>query len=382
LHSFQDKEILRIGVRDVLGKDNVQQTTAALSDLAETILTQIALLQEPPLTRRFGYPYLSAGERTGQASRYVILGLGKLGGKELSYHSDLDLILVYEGDGRTGPPPEASRHDRYEQTDNFHFFTELMQRIIRVTSLLGPMGRLYQVDMRLRPTGKSGSLVIPLTEFRRYYEEGGAQLWERQALTRARVVFGDVDFGQSVMEVVSQGAYGVDWQPEIADEIRAMRERLEASRSERDLKRGFGGIVDVEFLVQLFQLKYGREVSALRSGNTWAALDALRQAGLLSDADHAALRAGYDFLRLVESRLRIVYNRSLDELPESQEDLEKLGRRLGREEFFGVSAADRFLKDLEQHTQQTREIFNRLVSQERWPRNKEEHENKKGENPT
>ena len=93
------------------------------------------------------------------------------------------------------------------------------------------------------------------------------------------------------------------------------------------------------------------------------------------------MRAGYDFLRLVESRLRIVYNRSLDELPESQEDLEKLGRRLGREEFFGVSAADRFLKDLEQHTQQTREIFNRLVSQERWPRNKEEHENKKGENP-
>jgi [glutamine synthetase] adenylyltransferase / [glutamine synthetase]-adenylyl-L-tyrosine phosphorylase len=135
LHSFQDKEILRIGVRDILGKDNVQQTTAALSDLAETILEQIALLQEPLLTKRFGYPYLSEGDRAGQASRYVILGLGKLGGRELSYHSDLDLILVYEGDGRTGPPPGASRHDRYEQTDNFHFFTELMQRNIKTTSL-------------------------------------------------------------------------------------------------------------------------------------------------------------------------------------------------------------------------------------------------------
>jgi glutamate-ammonia-ligase adenylyltransferase len=346
----------------------VQQTTAALSDLAETILTQIALLQEPHLTKRFGYPYLSAEERAGQASRYVILGLGKLGGKELSYHSDLDLILVYEGDGRTGPPPEASRHDRYEQTDNFHFFTELMQRIIRVTSLLGPMGRLYQVDMRLRPTGKSGSLVIPLTEFRRYYEEGGAQLWERQALTRARVVFGDVDFGQSVMEVVSQGAYGVDWQPEIADEIRAMRERLEASRSERDLKRGFGGIVDVEFLVQLFQLKYGRDLPALRTANTWAVLNALLATGLLSEADHAVLRASYDFLRLVESRLRIVHNRSLDELPEGKDDLEKLARRLGCEQFFGVSAADRFLMDLERHTHETRQIFTRLVSEERSPR--------------
>src|SRR5437660_3053234 len=302
LHSFQDKEILRIGVRDVLGKDNVQQTTAALSDLAETILVQIALLQEPSLTKRFGYPYLSAGERTEQASRYVILGLGKLGGKELSYHSDLDLILVYEGDGRTGPPPEASRHDRYEQTDNFHFFTELMQRIIRVTSLLGPMGRLYQVDMRLRPTGKSGSLVIPLTEFRRYYEEGGAQLWERQALTRARVVYGDADFGEEVMAAVGAGAYGLAWRPELADEVRGMRERLELSRSERDVKRGFGGIVDVEFLVQLFQLKYGALLPALRSPNTWEALGGLRVTGLLGEDESRVLREGYDFLRLVESR--------------------------------------------------------------------------------
>jgi glutamate-ammonia-ligase adenylyltransferase len=365
LHSFQDKEILRIGVRDILGKDNVQQTTVALSDLAETILTQIILLQEPPMTKRFGYPYLSAGDRTGQASRYVVLGLGKLGGKELSYHSDLDLILVYEGDGRTGPPLGASRHDRYEQTDNFHFFTELMQRIIKVTSVLGPMGRLYQVDMRLRPTGKSGSLVIPLTEFHRYYEEGGAQLWERQALTRARLVFGDLDFGHAVMEVVSQGAYGLEWRPEIADEIRTMRERLEASRSERDLKRGFGGIVDVEFLVQLFQLKYGGDVPALRTPNTWQALEALRTTGLLSDADYVILRASYDFLRLVESRLRIVHNRSLDELPENHDDLEKLARRLGCEQFFGLTAAERFLADLERHTQQTRLVFNRLVSEER-----------------
>src|SRR5437899_3349833 len=296
LHSFQDKEILRIGVRDILGKDNVQQTTAALSELAETVLTQIVLLQEPPLTKRFGYPYLLGEDRAGQASRYVILGLGKLGGKEMSYHSDLDLILVYEGDGRTGPPPGASRHDRYEQTDNFHFFTELMQRIIKVASVLGPMGRLYQVDMRLRPTGKSGSLVIPLAEFQRYYEAGGAQLWERQALARARVVHGDPDFGRQVMAAVESAAYGLAWRGELADEIQEMRERLEASRSDRDLKRGFGGIVDVEFVVQMFQLKYARELESLRTKNTWEALEALRNAGLLGEAEYTTLRAGYDFL--------------------------------------------------------------------------------------
>src|SRR5262249_22893989 len=158
LHSFQDNELLRIGVRDILGKDTVQETTAALSDLAETLLVQIARLQEPILAKRFGIAYLSEGPRAGQPSRYVLLGLGKLGGREMSYHSDLDLILVYEGDGRTGPPPGSSRFDRYELTDNFHFYTELAQRMIRTTGFMGPHGRLYHVDMRLRPTGKSGSL--------------------------------------------------------------------------------------------------------------------------------------------------------------------------------------------------------------------------------
>ena len=157
LHSFKDKELLRIGVRDILGKDTIRETTVALSDLAEAILVQTALLQSPPLLKHFGVPYLAEGPRQGQASRFVLVGLGKLGGRELSYHSDLDLLMIYEGDGRTGPPAGASRFERYELTDNFHYFTELAQRVIKVAGVLGPMGRLYQVDMRLRPTGKSGS---------------------------------------------------------------------------------------------------------------------------------------------------------------------------------------------------------------------------------
>src|SRR5262249_58364403 len=104
---------------------------------------------------------------------------------------------------------------------------------------------------------------------------------------------------------------------------------VEAAGSARDVKRGFGGIIDVEFFVQLFRLKYGRAQSELRQPNTWDALDALRQAGLVADDAYDVLRTGYDFLRLVESRLRIVHNRSLDELPERAEDLEKLARRLG-----------------------------------------------------
>src|SRR5205807_524953 len=111
LHSFQDKELLRIGVRDILGKDSIQTTAAVLSDLAETLLIQIAMLQQPGLSKRFGVPYLAEGPRAEQPSRFALLGLGKLGGGEMSYHSDLDLILVYEGDGRTRPPPGANRFE-------------------------------------------------------------------------------------------------------------------------------------------------------------------------------------------------------------------------------------------------------------------------------
>ena len=221
--------------------------------------------------------------------------------------------------------------------------------------------------MRLRPTGKSGSLVTPLAEFRRYYAgvEGGAQLWERQALTRARLVHGEADFGREVMAVIEQGAFAQPWRPALAEEILAMRKRLQASRGERDLKRGPGGLVDVEFLVQLFQLKYGSRVATLRTPNTWKILDALHDAGLLSAEEHGALREGYGFLLRVQSRLRIVHNRSLDEVPQAPEEVEKLARRLGYEGAGSETAGGRFLTELDRHTRRVREVFLRLLARER-----------------
>jgi glutamate-ammonia-ligase adenylyltransferase len=367
LHSFQDKELLRIGVRDILRKDPIRETVAALSDLAEVLLEQIASRQYAPLMKRYGVPVLSEGERAGQPSRFAILALGKLGGREMNYHSDLDLMMVYEGDGRTQPPPGSTRFDRFDLTDNYHFFTELAQHIIKATSYQGPMGRLYAIDMRLRPTGKSGSLVIPLSEFRRYFitqqdstshPEGGAQLWERQALTRARIVYGDAAFAQQVMAAVAEGAYGLAWRADIVDEIRDMRERLQASRPSTNLKRGPGGLADVEFLVQLLQIKYGRQWPALRLPNTWQALQALHQAGLLSAEEQTALTAAYDFLLRVQNRLRIVHNRSIDEVPETPEEIDKLARRLDYE------TGERFLAELEHHRTQTRELFLRVLKRE------------------
>jgi glutamate-ammonia-ligase adenylyltransferase len=365
LHSFQDKELLRIGVRDILGKETIIETTRALSDLAETILVQLAAVQYPPLVRRLGVPCLTDGPRLGQPSRYVLLGLGKLGGREMSYHSDLDLILIYEGDGRTMPPAGSSRWDTFELTDNFHFFSELARQIIKAASYMGQRGRLYQVDMRLRPTGKSGSLVLPLSEFERYYQEGSAQLWERQALTRARIVFGDAEFAEHVIRSINHQIYDLEWKPGLADEIMSMRGRVEASGSKRDLKRGFGGIIDIEFIVQMYRLKYGRQHPAVRQPNTWLALDAMHEEKLINAEEHATLRSCYDFMRTVESRLRIFHNRSLDELPEAAEDLEKLAKRLGCESALGHSAGEVFLQMLEWHTSQTRHLFNELFKRER-----------------
>jgi glutamate-ammonia-ligase adenylyltransferase len=338
LRSFQDKELLRIGVRDLLGKDTVRQTTAALSDLADTVLNAVFDRVESELAAKYGPP-----------GNYTVLGLGKLGGREISYHSDLDLLLVYEADGDTTGPA---------RTSTFQFFTELAQQSIRRLARSGPLGRLYDVDMRLRPMGQSGSLVVPRAGFHRYFDPAGpAQLWERQVLTRARVVRGEPGFAAAVTTAVHGAVLGRPWEPALVDEIRSMRDRLESSASPRSLKRGPGGLVDVEFLVQLLQLRHGREHPRILRPNVWDALDAFEQAGLLPTAEATALRDGYSFLRLVEARLRIVTDRPLNEVPEAAEDREKLARRLGFEAAGEVTASDRFLTELGRVTSGVRRLF-------------------------
>src|SRR5262249_12020093 len=138
-------------------------------------------------------------------------------------------------------------------------------------------------------------------------------------------------------------------------------------RGQRDLKRGFGGIVDIEFLVQLFQIKYGRTFATLRTTNTWSALDALRDVGLLSEMEHNTLKDGYYLLRLVESRLRIVHNLPVDELPHDPDSLDKLARRLGYESIAHVRASDKLWSDLGRHTTRIRELFLAILDRERRP---------------
>jgi glutamate-ammonia-ligase adenylyltransferase len=362
LHSFKNKELLRIGVRDILGKDSLEGTIHALSDVAQVVLEAVCRLQYAVLVEKLGTPTVSEGPRAGRPSRSAVLALGKFGGRELSYHSDLDVVFLYEAVGRTAADRAAGAG-----TSNFDFYSQWAQRVINAMGRMGPYGRLYAIDARLRPTGRSGSLAIPLDEFRRYYAEGAGQLWERQALTKARVAVADEAFAPTVIQAVEQAAYGHPWRPSMAEEIQTMRERLEASTPTGNLKRGAGGIVDVEFLTQMLLLKFGPRCPAVRCTGTLDALDRLARQGSLATARQRLLRESYVFLRTVEGRLRLAYDVTRDDLPSDPDELEKLALRLGYHASDRQSAGNTFLEELSGNTKRTRRVFREMLAEESDP---------------
>ena len=351
LHSFNNDEQLRVGVRDLLGKEDIEATTGALRDIAQVCLAQIAAWEYQKLIGKFGRPRLGDGARAGEPCDMVILALGKFGGREMNYHSDLDIIFLYEADGQTAFDfgQWAAR-----STSNQHFFSELAQRIIKTASRLGAHGKLYEVDARLRPTGKSGSIAMPLVEFVRYYAEGSGQLWERQALCKARAVYGSPRAARSAMAAVHRAVFGHRWRRKDADEIRHMRLRLEETASPGDLKRGPGGIVDIEFLVQRLQLQHAKRNPRLRTPSTLAALAELRAAGILSQADHDFFDAGYRLLRTIEGRLRLMNSTARDRLPHDPVELNKLAHLLR------YSSSDALMADYETTSRKIRERFDEM----------------------
>ncbi len=352
LHSFKNDQQLCVGVRDILGKEDIQATTGALADIAETCLAQIASREYRRLVERFGRPTMPEGPRAGRPCEMVVLALGKFGGREMNYHSDLDIIFLYEADGQTALNPDSSAR---ETTSNQHFFSELGQRIIKSLSRLSSHGRLYEVDVRLRPTGRSGALATTFDEFSRYFSSGGGQLWERLALCKARVVYGAARAARGAMAAVSESAFAHRWRREDTAEVRQMRRRLEESAAAAgDLKRGPGGIVDVEFLVQMLQLQHARAKASLRASNTLDALRALYDAELLSVNDYETFDASYRLLRTIEGRLRLMNSTARDQLPQDPVELTKLANLLH------YPSRDGLLTDFENATRQIRGRFERI----------------------
>lgn len=356
LHSFKNAQHLHVGVRDILGKEDVRDTHRALSDIAEACLRHITQREFEKLTHRFGVPLIGEGPRTGEPCELIILALGKLGGREPNYHSDLDIVFVYQQDGSTSATRNTRRQD---STSNQHFFSQLGQRIIKAITQMGPYGRLYEVDPRLRPTGKSGSLAVSLPEFRRYFAQGDGALWERQALCKSRVVFGSPAAADETLEAIREAIVQVPFTREAAEEIRAMRYRLEQTATPRNLKRGIGGTVDIEFAVQMLQLSAARQHPQVLVPGTLDAIEQLRKLTKLSDKQAALLDESYRFLRSVESRLRLMNTAARHDLPSDEMELRKLAFLLKYQD------VDSLIADCQRFRDQNRQMFQSIFDQVR-----------------
>ncbi len=363
LRRFRNEEFLRIAMSDTHGQTPQGQLTSQLSYLADACLKQALAIAREELIPRFGLPFCRAEEGHDREAGFAIVAMGKQGGRELNYHSDLDIIFVYEGEGKTRPV-EGTEPDRFREQSNPEYFSRLAQRIISVLTLMTREGYVYQIDTRLRPSGNQGPLVTSLNAYQKYHESSAA-LWERQALTKARVVLGPKGLTAKIKQLNREIAYERPVPAELKEEIYRLRARMEneiakENSSHFNIKTGRGGMVDVEFIVQYLQLLHGSEHPELQSNNTLKALAAIKEVGLISDASHATLENGYKFLRRLENRLRLVHDQSVNELSGDRAYLAKLAKRLGYPEK-PRRPEDAFLAEYREVTEQIRTVFESIV---------------------
>lgn len=360
LRRFRNEEVLRIALSDLQGDLLQGQIAKQLSLIADVCLQQALLIAQQELIPRYGLPFCCQGEACEHQATFAIIGLGKLGGMELNYHSDLDIIFIYEGEGHT-LPVEGTEPERYKRQTNQQYFSRLAQRIISVLTLMTREGTLYEIDTRLRPSGNQGPLVTSLPAFKAYHEESAAP-WERQALLKARVVAGDAALATGLQDLTTEIVYERDLPENLASEIYRLRQRMEKELGKEDLrfkniKTGHGGMVDVEFLVQFLQLQHGRQHPEIRSLNTLDALQALQDADLIAKEDAERLGSGYRFLRRLENKLRLVHDQSINQLSADPAYLNKLARLLGYTQTADQRPEQIFVHEYSQVTEDIRRIF-------------------------
>jgi glutamate-ammonia-ligase adenylyltransferase len=354
LRRFRHEGFLCIGMDDIRGNLSQTEIAGRLTKLAETCLSAACNMAKIELAR-FGRPTCLDDAGVEREADISILAMGKLGGGELNYHSDLDIIYVYDYQGTTDGEKKISNHE---------YFAKLGQKIISILSTPTREGYVYKIDTRLRPSGNAGPLVTSLESFRNYHHAESLS-WERQALTKARVIIGKDILRETIEEIIRETLYGAGADEEVRREIYRLRMRMEHELAREkegsyNIKTGRGGMVDVEFIAQYLQLKHGREFPAIRRVNTLETLEALRDCSCLSVDDFTTLQDGYIFLRQLENRLRIINDYSMNDLGGSQSYLNKLSLRLGYDEKLrnpGVM----FMRDYERITEAVRSVFERLL---------------------
>jgi glutamate-ammonia-ligase adenylyltransferase len=356
LAQFRRRQLLRILVRDVLGLGTLPEITAELTALADVIVEVAYQRIRRQLILEYGAPRTV----TGIEAQFAVIALGKMGGEELNYSSDIDLMFLYSANGETDGQPRMS---------NKEFFLHAANRLTKLLSTYTNEGMCYRVDLRLRPDGSNGELCISLDAARQYYAKR-ARDWELQMMIKARAAAGDRVTGRALLEFVEPLIYKTTLDFTAIEQLSETRERLNeklaarslarkrnADRASIDVKLDRGGIRDIEFLVQCLQRLYGGTEPWVRHGGTMLALARLHDKGLLSDAEYGRLASAYQFLRCVEHRLQFAEDRQTHTLPTEKEALELLSRRVPGAE----GNADLLLEQIRFHFAHVIEIYDRVV---------------------
>jgi glutamate-ammonia-ligase adenylyltransferase len=347
LNAFKDREMFRADMRHIQGHvRDFRQFSGELTELSEVVVNAAYRLCDEELREQFGEPRCE----DGRPCPLAVCALGKCGGRELGFASDIELMFVFAGNGETAGPTVTSTAE---------FFEQVVVRFL--DAVHAKREGIFQVDLQLRPYGNAGSLAVSLQSFQRYFAPGGpAWPYERQALIKLRPIGGDAALGARLVALRNEFVYsgaGFD-----AAAMRAMRERqLRHLVTPGTINAKFspGGLVDVEYLVQGLQMRYGHRDATLRTTNTGEAIEALALAGVLASEDHARLRDAHVWLRNIIDALRMVRGNAKDLTipPADSEDLTFLARRLGYE---GDLA--RLRGDLARHTEYVRALSARLLA--------------------
>src|SRR5262245_42579104 len=350
---FRQRHMVRIGTNDIIRERPLEEVTRDISRVADTALEVALRTALRHVSARLGEPFTT----DNQPARCVVLAFGKLGGKELNYSSDIDLMFLYDLEGQT-------RGKRVTGTSNDDFYARVVGEVVRLLSAHTDRGMAYRVDLRLRPEGQRGPLARSLASTLAYYDTLG-RTWERQALIKLRPVAGDVRLGEEFLKAIEPFVYRKYLSFAEINEIKALKRRIEqktgrAGESDTDVKTGHGGIRDVEFTIQFLQLLNGGDLAEVRQRNTLKALAALEPVACLTDPAARVLDDAYRFLRKVEHRLQIMFDLQTHSLPTGMEEMRKLALRMGYTE---AGALDAFVQDYRAKTNLNRKILDHLLHQ-------------------
>ena len=366
LRKFKKREYIRIGLRDLLGKTDFEETGRDLSFLADLSLQVAYEYVDQKMKEEYGVPYYKENNKEKKEVEFAVLGMGKLGGLELNYSSDIDLMYIY-----TSSKGETHPTEDYPNTISIsihEYFTKLAVLLTKTIHEITSNGSVFRVDLDLRPEGTSGEIVNSLVSLEIYYQSWG-RLWERQALMKARVSAGSESLGGKFFAMLEPFVYRKNIDFSAIQEIIGMKEKINQSIqkkniNKKNIKLGEGGIREVEFTVQIYQLIYGGREKNIREANTLEALKGLHEFNLLEKKEYKQLKEAYVFLRNVENRVQISFGLQTHVIPEDRFLQAVLALKMNIEGKSIEELSDKLNGEFTRQTQFVSHIFSELFKKE------------------